>query len=154
MTDDAPAKLLAPTPLVGLDELTALSRSLARQVSGDIEWSAAQFREFTDAARALCNAVDRFVDQRSGASSPWRCLEHGGYGFGADCVECHPMKSELGTTEQWFYDGHSNGLITVQPDGSVVINPNDDYYMGTLSPAQAARLARAIERSSGGRKER
>jgi hypothetical protein len=82
---------LSPTPPVSLEELTSLSRTLERLVSGDIEWSATQFREFTSAARALCNAVERFVDQKPGTRSPWRCVEHGGYGFIADCVICHPV---------------------------------------------------------------
>jgi hypothetical protein len=53
------------TPPVSLDELADLSKTLRRSISGDIEWTATQFREFMNEAGALCNAVDRFVDQKT-----------------------------------------------------------------------------------------
>lgn len=83
---------LRPATLVSLDELNEASKVASRTISGDVEWTATQFRQFMEATRKLCNLVDRFVDQNSGGSSPWRCQEHGGYGFGADCVECHPER--------------------------------------------------------------
>ena len=56
---------LSPTPPVSLDELAELSRTLRRSVSGDIEWTATQFRSFINEAHDLCNVVDRYVDQNT-----------------------------------------------------------------------------------------
>lgn len=88
-----PKRRFHPTPIVGLDELNEASKLAARTISGDTEWTAAQFREFMEVTRNLCNLVDRFVDQNSGGQSAVRCRDHGGYGFGADCVECHPEEA-------------------------------------------------------------
>lgn len=47
------------------EELEPLSKTLRRDVTGDIEWTATQFREFINHAHDLCNAVDRFTRDTS-----------------------------------------------------------------------------------------
>ncbi len=43
------------------EELKPLSVTLRRDITGDIEWTATQFREFMNHAQELCDAVDRLV---------------------------------------------------------------------------------------------
>lgn len=38
----------------------------------------------------------------------------------------------------------ANGLIFVNVDGGLSIEPDDDYYSGELSPEEALELAKAI----------
>jgi hypothetical protein len=56
---------LLPTPQVSLDELAERSKHARRVISGDVEWTAVQFREFMTATRDLCNVVERYVDQNT-----------------------------------------------------------------------------------------
>jgi len=42
-------------------ELVALAKKLRRSVTGDIEWTATQFRRFINEGHDLCNAVDRLA---------------------------------------------------------------------------------------------
>ena len=46
---------------LSLAELSELSKTARRTISGDIEWTATQFREFMNATRDLCDAVDRYA---------------------------------------------------------------------------------------------
>jgi len=48
---------------VFLAELEKLSTEARRNISGDVEWTAVQFRAFMKSTRDLCNAVDRYIKE-------------------------------------------------------------------------------------------
>lgn len=44
----------------------------------------------------------------------------------------------------------TEGTISVEEDGSLVVMPYDDYYTGDIKPEEAKRLALAILERTGG----